>query len=384
MANKYVASNGSDTYDGTTPQFVSGTTGPWATLHYAVNWGNGAALGNASPLIAGDICYLVMHTVGASIGTGSYTDEVLLNTGGSISAPITLVGANVNGVIDGTLAIFDASGITDVFNDAFNIRKGYHVFRNIKVSGNGSNPSNGFETFIWGGSGPIGQCVFINVWVDNVGGSGFQISNNPLQVCFINCLSTNNGSMGFDTSGIIGIKGGVAYSCVSNNNKTSFTSLGLAINCISTNSTDFISGFYNQGGMVINCVSNNNFDAGIFFEDESGVVINSITEDNGGSSSLNEYGIYGGFSMSTHAILNNAFRNNTDGNTGNIRLEIGNISLTVDPLFNSTNVNIDRSSTSASQIVDAAYPSSWAELNLESPTELGAMMLRKPANIRVS
>lgn len=384
MANKYVASNGSDSNDGTAPTDEGGGVGPWATLHYAFNYGNGSALGNSTPVVAGDVLHLVMHTVGASIGTASYTDEVRMTTAGTSTAPITIVGANAAGEIDGTLGTFDASGITDVFNDAFNVRQPYYVFRNIKIEGDGSSPNGGIGYSIWSGTGPLAVAVFINVHIDNINGNGFiTTAGVPSQITFINCIASNCVGDGYrTTNGTEALNSGIAYACSATDNDTyGFGDFGLTINCIATGNNGGISGLagFGEASMVINCTAYDNDAAGIFFADESGVAINSVGHNNGNSTTTG-YG-FAANSNRVNVVMNSKTGANEDASSNNINLEIDVDTSSDDPFVGATSGNFNP--LRGSDVADAAYPTTWTELSINSPSDVGAMMVRKPDNIRV-
>lgn len=383
MADKYVASNGSDSNDGTAPTDEGGGVGPWATLHYAFNYGNGSSLGNSDPVVAGDVLHLVMHTSGASIGTASYTDEVRMATAGTHSAPITIVGANAAGDIDGTLGVFDATGITDVFNGAFNVRQPYYVFRNLKIEGDGSAPSAGIEYDTWSGTGPVAVAVFINVHIDNVNGDGFVTSSSPSQIAFINCLASNCIGDGFrTTNGIEALNAGVAYGCSAiDNDIYGFGDFGLTINCIATGNnggTSSLAGF-GEASMIANCTAYDNDAAGFFFADECGVIINSVGYNNG-NSTTDGYGANANNSR-VNVIMNSKLGANEDGASNNINLEIDVDTTSDDPFVGSSTGNFNP--LRGSDVTDVAYPTTWEELSIESPSEIGAMMVKKPDVIRV-
>lgn len=384
MANRYVATSGGtdhvdsgDSYDD-----------PWATITYAL-----------TQIDEGDVLHLMMMADDAEFTQTTRLD--LDDSDTAYDATITFVGANNNGEIDGTLAVIKASTLNDVA--VFQIEEPYYILRNIKIYGSGD--TNGADRGIIltsFPSGASGACAFINVWIDNMFKDGFygHSGKTASQITYINCLSTNNRANGFWGENDHELKTAVAYSCVSKDNDDSgYYNFGLVLNSVAIGNTDHDShdAFCCSGGLVVNCIAHNNVGGGVMFDYNSGVVINSLITKNG-SYHTNCYGINadeGGSDTLTHAIISNAFFENgltpTFGrDTHLIRLENNNIDLTAYPYLDTDNDNLglDRDGVNLLSLINQSYPEQWQDIEEEdefdAPGDIGALMHRKPSNIRLS
>jgi hypothetical protein len=107
----YVATDGSDDYNGLAPAFEGGSDGPFATLQRG-----------AEALAAGDTLYL---------RAGTYHETVWLGTDGTETAPITVAGYT------GEIAIIDGAGTIPEgeWGAMVSIEGSYYVFRDLEVSG---------------------------------------------------------------------------------------------------------------------------------------------------------------------------------------------------------------------------------------------------------
>jgi len=302
MADRFVATDGSDSNFGTS------IGDAYATLEAAMNDGS---------LGAGDTVWMVVANPGekfdSEVGTVT-ADKSGSDAGGGISIRAT----NASGVVDGTKAVMDFTGVS-VGNGAIDFQTSGWFVQNLVVENVDTGTTQaGYYLFNNLDDAPLsapgsdyGYFTFLGCGAYNCGQNGFY--SNSLFPLFVQCYSAGNGSAGFQTATETNHH---FYACFAEDNGGhgfNLSSDGSCFFCISNNNTN--DGILNPVH-AINCTLDGNGGDGISLGSEVDVrvIANNILSNNGA------YGIdntQGGNPEGT-LYLNNAFQDGTN-TSGNFR-----------------------------------------------------------------
>jgi len=395
MANKYVrTSGGNDANSG------NSFGAAWATVQHAAN--------NIS---SGDTLFL------SSVGSpNKFTPASAITI---TLAPSTLgtiwVGAGSSGTVDGTIVEIDGTS-TAAGTDTLTLKSGdpfgsdaNYIFRNIRITNSKRDcwrigDYDGTSTF-----NIVGDVVLINCHASNAGAKGFYGTigtsgqNNPFNVNFVNCTSTNNASDGFRMEGTAinyyacwsgnntgngfisdcGVSSSpctvnnhnvaaATYShCIASNNTTGFEYFRSMINCVSYSNTD---GCRTPRTFVANVRGQN----GIF------PVINCIFENN-------TFGINNNWNTDCQpvALIHSVFYNNTTdiNDIGKIAVQINKIDIGTSPFINAVgnDFRLNNISGSGKRCRNNAYPRGMLLDGIHiNWKDIGAIPSKKPKIVTVT
>ena len=332
MATRYVrTSGGSDSNGGTS------VADGWATIAHAIT--------NTS---SGDEIFLCTMAANEEFDISASID---FSTAGGSNSPLQWKGANSSGTVDGTIAVIDMQNTASV---TVTISGNRQLFQNIESK-------NGNSTNAWTIS--ASNLVLFGCIGDNSDSDGFNISGNDY--VFIECMSHNNTGEGWSGNGRNTI-----FGCVSRNNG------GSGFRGSSTQS--FYSIAHDNTGRgwrnchsCINCTAYNNGNNGIELtgSTQGMAVINCILEGN------SSFGI-DAVGDEVCAVINNAFFNNTSGETTGIAgLETGGVTLIVSPFVDAANQDFALNNSSGGGLAckAAGIPGTWVEDTITGHHDLGAV-----------
>lgn len=319
MTDRYVATDGDDSNDGTAP----GPSNAWAT------WGKAA-----STATAGDTVYFVVRALGdvfsdplVGFREAGTVEIDAVSEGDSSSGATQWRGANSAGEVDGTIAIFDFDEIGLTVGDgAIHIISDYHLFENIAIH-NSSDEG-------WRAEATAADIVWLGCEAHGCADSGFYCTGGTT-VTSINCYASDN-EFGFRAS--TG-NGQVYHKCIALDNTSHGFNLSMDAHCyFSISARNGGDGLFNAS-QCINCVAYGNTGDGISKGEEANFALyaNNIIVNNG---------IYGYNPLETAnqepaLLVNNAFYNpDGDNYNGTIDdkydIEKGTVTLTADPFVNAS------------------------------------------------
>ena len=295
MADVYVSTTGSDANGGTS------IVDAYATI--------GIAVGDAE---AGDTIWCVVSNDGDQFT--SETATVAFATAGTDGAgPVHVRGTNASGAVDGTMAIFNFTGVT-VATGGFDIQVAHLYFENISVENVDTGSSlDGFR--LQQGLTTNNHTQFLRCAARNCSALGFACDHR--YGLFIQCYAGDNGGGGFSIKGQLNQ---AAYGCVSEYN----TGIGFwcgagasVYMCVSNDNSShgFVDPIY-----CVNCTSYNNGGDGIKCQGQSmfRTYINNLIVNSGGYGINHSAG--GATNRAGKILMNNAFYNNSSGNYNGIFL----------------------------------------------------------------
>jgi hypothetical protein len=319
MANIYVATDGDDDNDGTSPSSADA----WATWRKAAN--------NA---VAGDTVYFVVRSLGDVFSdplVGVREEGTIqinyVSEGNSSSGPTQWRGANSAGEVDGTIAVFDFDEIGVTSNEgAIHVTSDYHFFENIAI--HNSSDSG------WRVDSTVTDIVWLGCEAHGCSVAGFYCTGGSTATS-INCYASGN-QTGFQASTA---NGQVHHKCIALDNTNHGFNLGMDAHCYfcisARNGGD---GFFNAS-QCINCVAYSNSGDGISKGDEANFALyaNNIISNN----TLYGYNPLDEANQEPAMLVNNAMGNNGSGDyNGSINdkydIEIGKVTLASDPFVNAS------------------------------------------------
>jgi uncharacterized protein (TIGR02217 family) len=282
----------------------------------------------ATPALVASL-YVDGNVIKVKKATYNTAATITFAVGGADGKPNCIIGYDVTDDDNGmpTIRATNAAALPVV-----NVNGASQVFANFIIDGNGLVD----RTF---------QATGLGCWIENVETidgllTGFQLLNGKCVA--YRCKALNGGGTGAQTAGFAGANDTTFIECEAtgcSNGFGSFNARPQYIRCVSYNNNK--SGFYVQGtdGMTcINCVSDDNSLDGLRVQDTFGllslVLIDNVFSNNGGyglKSITTDYDTLPGNRRAGFVFRNNAFYNNTAGQTNKMPDGFNDIVLSADP-----------------------------------------------------